>query len=301
MPASVIRNAVLALSALVIQEATASRNFIWLLTDPVNPINCDREIESFTTKQCWDYLRFRKGDLLGLMTSLRIPATLNLDNDTVFWGEYAFLLFLYRMHYPGTLWGMQEMFGRDYTSISRIHCRMVDWMHFHHVGKVVGNLEWYRTRFNDYNLAYNKFISESRHNLNPGTVPRQLSNLFGSIDGTHRPIGRLLGNGNAQHPFWNGYYHCHCLIFLTINFPDGMLVLEPVSPGYYTDLLCWNEAVILRNQLETLMNFREHQNSVRLKLYGDKILTAAFSRRHGPLFLWMTAHNSIMSGIRVTH
>ena len=57
------------------------------------------------------------------------------------------------MHYPGTLWGMQQMFGRDYTAISRVHRTMLHWLDARHRGKVVGNIEWYRTHFDSYNTA----------------------------------------------------------------------------------------------------------------------------------------------------
>ena len=70
---------------------------------------------------------------------------------------------------------------------------------------------------------------------------------------------------------WNGYYHAHGLLYLGINFPDGMTLVKMPNPGYYTDVMQWNETAF-RNDLNLIMNDRAAMYRRRLKLYGDKIL-----------------------------
>jgi hypothetical protein len=49
---------------------------------------------------------------------------------------------------------------------------------------------------------------------------------------------------NAQHLFWNGYYHCHMALWLGASFPDSMVVLENPNPGYMTDPMVWPNSIL---------------------------------------------------------
>ena len=105
-------------------------------------------------------------------------------------GEYAFLVYLYRMHYPGTLASLQNVFGQDFSQISKIFLVMVEFMDVYHRGKVIGNLRWYSNRFNNYNASTDRKIATSPSSPSPGNIPIELSNLVGFIDGTSRHINR---------------------------------------------------------------------------------------------------------------
>jgi len=73
------------------------------------------------------------------------------------------------------------------------------------------------------------------------------------VDGNStRAICRTWRQNNVQYPFWNRYYHAHCLIYLGFSFPDGMAILEPPFPGYFTDIMCWRDCTI-RYQLDDIM------------------------------------------------
>ena len=173
------------------------------------------------------------------MVACLIPPTIFIDDREVFVdGEYAFCIFLYRMHYPGTLASLQSIFGRDYTQIGKVYNAMVEFIDFHHQGKVIGNLNGYANRFNDYNRVINYKIQTSPSSPFPEMIPVELSNFFGFADGTARYIHRP--GGHMQQLFWNEYYHQHCLIYLGISFPDGMQVIELPHPGYFTDVMVWN-------------------------------------------------------------
>ena len=286
----------------------SARRMIWNLIDPVDPTNRDRRIDSFTDTDCWRHLRFRKRDLPELLRLVDLPAYINCGTDErplMVSGEYAFLLFLYRIHYPSTLALLQQPFGREYSQLSRIYTATVKWLDARHRHKVVGNIYWYRQRFDQYNASINTALARSPANPFPGTVPVYLNNLFGFIDGTARYICRPWRNNNAQFPMYNGYFHAHCMIFLGVSFPDGMVVLEPPFPGYFTDVMAWRDCHV-RHQLDILAEDRADNNLPNLKLYGDKIfttcalITAAFSLRFGPLTPWMTTMNRMMSPIRVS-
>lgn len=238
------------------------------------------------------------------MQEMQFPLFVPLNNNMSVPGEFAFLIMLWRLHYPSTLAMMQDTFGIDYTQISRIFNESISIMDGLHRHKVCGNIFWYRSRFNMYNHAISRKISSVYQNPNPGTVPVALRNLFGFIDGTSRPILRPYRHNNAQFPFWNGYYHTHCLIYLGVSFPDGMTVIEVPKPGYFTDIMFWRDCTI-RHQLDDIMIDRINRGMPRLKMYADKIfdtgplITAAYSLRHGAVSPRMLELNDIMTGIRV--
>ena len=308
LPPSIGAAALYYTAILLIAIASNARVVIWDIIDPIDKSNRDRGIQSFSEKDCWRHLRFRKEDLPELLRLSEMPGYIDcgtVDKPFLVRGEYAFLLFLYRSHYPSTLSLLQTTFGRDYSQLSRIYTATVEYLDRIHRHKVVGNIGWYRSRFDLYHFTILCAMANSAFNPVPGTIPVYLSNIFGFIDGTCRPISRPFQNNNAQFPMWNGYYHTHCMIFLGLCFPDGLVVLEPPFPGYFTDTMCWRDCV-LRHQLDEIMAERLLQNLILLKLYGDKIfvtcdlITAAFSLRNGPLAPWMTALNRLMSPIRVS-
>ena len=130
---------------------------------------------------------------------------------------------------------MQRKFGREYSQLSRIYTEVENYMDSKHRYKVVGNVEWYMDRLDIYNDIINRKIASLAVNPEPGHVPVYLNDLFGMIDGSYQKIDRPHGHDNAQHPFYNGHMHMHCLNHLGLAFPDGLLVLEPAFLGYYTD------------------------------------------------------------------
>ena len=303
LPAAV-QLAILPAIVALIAAVKGARRRAWNAVDPVNPANRNRGIGSFTEAECWRDLRFRKADLPELMGLLQFPAIIELDNRTVVNGEYAFVLMLYRLHYPSTLAMLQNPFGREYSQLSRIFNSTITLMHDLHSAKILNNTAWYRSRFNMYNYAIRKKIATSAANQFPGLVPVELRDIFGFLDGTHREICRPYGNNNAQFYFYNGYFREHVIMYLGLSFPDGMLVLDPPQPGYFTDTMQWRDS-IMQNELEAIMVERAQLNMPRLKVYADKIfnsgslITAAYSLRHGPVSPWMTTLNAIMSPIRV--
>jgi hypothetical protein len=238
---------------------------MWYPVDPVDPRNNNRRIASFTEAECWRDLRFRREDLYTVCQLLNIPPYVPCGNNMFVEGDYAFCVFLYRMHYPSTLAMLQTTFGREYSQLSRIFNSLVVLLDDNHRHKVMGNLPWYRSRFDIYNNVIRRKISTVWQNPNRGMVPIQINNICGFIDGQARKIGRPRGNNNAQYPFWNGYYHMHCILFLGVSFPDGMVVIDPPFGGYFTDVMSWRDC-FFKHQYGEIMDIRE-QNGERRYLY----------------------------------
>jgi hypothetical protein len=201
------------MGVILVQMAINESLMIWNAVDPVHPGNNNRTIASFTEAEYARDLRFKKIDLPILYRLLNFPPYIFIDNGSMVLGEYAFCLFLYRIHYTSTLAMIQTPFGRDYSQLSRILNEVVDIMDTAHRHKVMGNLAWYDLQFKMYNKAIRRKISTVRQNPFLGTVPNQINDIIGFIDGQSREVGRAHRNNNAQFPFWNGYYHMHCIIF----------------------------------------------------------------------------------------
>jgi hypothetical protein len=304
LPAGLMQLAVYQFIVLMIGHAAAMRAAAWNPLEPINKDNSNRGIDSFTEEECYRDLRFRKADLPGLLDKLGFANVVVLENGITCSGEYAMCMMLYRLHYPCTLASMQQMFGREFTQISRIFAYAIDLVFDLHADKVMGNIQWYGDRFDLYNRAYKTKIAQLPGNPVPGTVPLYLSDIFGSIDCTVNAICRPGGNQNIQNAFYNRYHHGHFIIWQGVTFPDGMVVLEGPEPGHYTDIMVWRDCM-LRQELEEVMLEREALGLPRLYLYGDKIynsgavIKAAWSLRHGPLQAWMHVQNGLMARIRV--
>ena len=232
---------------------------------PINGVNRDRGIDSFSEGQCWHFLRFRREDLHTLFDLMGFPVVITLDNGGTCSGEYAFCLMLYRLAYPTRLFTLQYVFGREYSQLSRVFKHAITWTENNHIHRVQGPriINWFAQRFDMYHQAILQKILSSPFNPNPGFVPAVLSDIGYFLDGTGLEIARLLGA--AQNPFWNGFLHGHYLIFQGLSFPDGMTLVEGAFPGYYTDIMVWN-ASVMRVTLDQIMNQRVAAGRARLKV-----------------------------------
>ena len=194
----------------------------------------------------------------------------------------------------------------------------------------MGNIAWYSERFGDYHEAVQRRIARSRYNLAPEFIPDAFRSGFAFFDGSGLEVARVLGQDNAQSPFWNGYMHGHFIFWQGISFPDGMVVIDGPFPGkltyksvdyqlivlnicfiviyiytgYYTDIMAWRDSE-MQVALEEVMVERAAAGQDRHQLYADKIyynsilVRRAYSRGNCPLQQYMLESNSIMSEIRV--
>lgn len=190
LPVGAMRDVFLRIVTHLIQGAINLRQLAWDVLDPINTAHRNRGFNSFTREESYRHLRFNHEDLPTMMEKLGFPIVFKTDAGNTCSGEYAMLLLLYRLHYPSTLAGLQKTFGRDYTQLSRIFQASITLVYSLHHGKVNGNIVWYRDRFDNYNEAICTIIGKLPNNPVPGTVPIQLNDIFGFMDGTALEICR---------------------------------------------------------------------------------------------------------------
>jgi hypothetical protein len=77
---------------------------------------------------------------------------------------------------------------------------------------VVGNLLWYEDRFPEYAEVINRKVAYSPHNPNPATIPADLYNLVGFIDGCSFPVARITTMNIVMHSYYHKYIACLYLI-----------------------------------------------------------------------------------------
>jgi hypothetical protein len=136
------------------------------------------------------------------------------DNGTSCHIEEAFLIMLYRMTSYEKFTRMQHEFGIEYTQLSRIFkCTIALLVERNHY-LLTDNLDYFVERFGEYNLAIRSKIGEA----NMVQIALDTA-LFG--DGKSLWISRP---GQFQHQVYNGDLRVHCLQFMGVTAPDGMIV-----------------------------------------------------------------------------
>jgi len=191
----------------LVAAALAVRTVVLPAYAAINTANRNRGILSFDPNDCWRLFRFRQDDLVTMFGLLNVPAVFGLSgaNAGTVSAEYALLYLLFRLHTPGVLIDGEAVWGRDYTSLSRVFHAALEWTFQNHGYKVNGNVDWYELRFDMYNAAINRKVLACPLNPVAGQVPHNLSNLFAFLDCTANEICRPGGHNNAQNAFWNGY------------------------------------------------------------------------------------------------
>jgi len=84
------------------------------------PLRLNRNIDSFTNSQCWNFFQFRKVDLYRLYNGFHFPERCILSNGINLHGEEIFLRGLYELVSGGNQFNVAEnVFGRDQSVQSR--------------------------------------------------------------------------------------------------------------------------------------------------------------------------------------
>lgn len=148
----------------------------------VNRESKNRIIDSFTDEECWHNLRFRKCELLRSFLITNFPELIICQNGVTCPGQYAFCLMLYRSAYLWYRFNVQDIFGREFSQLSRIFKFAINFMYDTHRHKVQGNLDWCADKFGLYHQAVIRRIRLSRHNHLLGFMPVELCNLFAFLD-----------------------------------------------------------------------------------------------------------------------
>ena len=151
---------------------------------------------------CDSYFRFCANELRRLYNVYRIPDEVIIGNRCKFTGEEIFLLSLHRYSYPKTYLQQVELFGREITQL----CRAFSWFNNHmyntFADKLLDNLEFWSTYFEDFCRAIHNKLS--LHGYTEDPLTDDIDNIVGFVDGTYREICRPgsgpTANGGRKDP-----------------------------------------------------------------------------------------------------
>ena len=118
-------------------------------------------------------------------------------------------MLLKQYSFPCRYSDMIPIFGRPVPELCMICNTVTDWIYAHHSHRIT---QWNRTILNPLELE--KYAEAV---FNQGAP---LSNCFGFVDGTVRPITRL---GENQRLLYNGHKRVHGLKFQSVVLPNGLI------------------------------------------------------------------------------
>ena len=126
---------------------------------------------------------------------------------------------LKRFEYPCRFSDMIHRFERSVPEMSMITTRFEKWIYDHHHNKI--------TQWNDQLLSQDHLQIYADAVANKGAA---LSNYFGFVDGTVRPICRP---GENQKVVYNGHKRVHALKFHLVSLPNDLVahLYGPVGKG----------------------------------------------------------------------
>ena len=158
---------------------------------------------------CKTEFRFEKNDVPRLLHVLQIPAVISIERCNVCPSIEALCILLKRFAYPVRYCDMVPLFGRSVPELCRIvHCM---------VNLIYENYHFRLTSWNQPFLSRENLQLYATFIHNKGAP---LSNCFGFIDGTVRPMCRPEKN---QRHVYNGHKRVHCLKFQNICLPNGLI------------------------------------------------------------------------------
>ena len=159
--------------------------------------------------ECTANLRVEKHHITRLEDALQTPAVFKCDEGTVCDGTEGLSILLKRFAYPCRYSNMIPRFGRPVPEICMINNTVMDWVydnHRHHI------MDWNQTVLSAIQLeSYTDVI------FNKGAP---LTNCFGFVDGTVRPISKP---GESQRLVYNGHKRVQGLKFQSVVVPNGLI------------------------------------------------------------------------------
>lgn len=158
---------------------------------------------------CKVEFRFKKEDIPRLKTVLTIPYEIRIKRCTSCSGLEALCILLKRFAFPVRYCDMVPLFGRSVPELCRIVYFMINFI-----------FERNHFRLTSWNQS---FLSRENLQLYANSIHDKrapLTNCFGFIDGTVRPI---CSPGTNQREVYNGHKRVHALKFQSICLPNGMI------------------------------------------------------------------------------
>ena len=243
-------------------------------------------LEDQSDQQALNKFRFDKENIYRLARSLALPDQIQLANRCICSGTDALCILLRRLVYPNRLSDLETLFGRPKSTLSLIINHTLDFIYDRH-GYLLSSLDqpWFQQEALEAYAA----------TIHAKGAP--LTNCFGFIDGTVRPICRPT---RYQRVCYNGHKRVHALKFQSIVLPNGLIghLFGPIEGRRH-------DCVLLR--LSGLMDQLEEKqwttaDGLFFALYGDP----AYPIRDYPLSPFKGAHlteeesafNQAMSSVR---
>ena len=166
-------------------------------------------LESQSEAECRANFRVEKHHIPLVEDALQIPQYFVCDQGTVCEGTEGLCMLLKRYSFPCRYSDMIPIFGRPVPELCMICNTVTDWIYAHHSHRIT---QWDRSILNPLELE--KYAEAV---FNQGAP---LSNCFGFVDGTVRPITRL---GENQRLLYNGHKRVHGLKFQSVVLPNGLI------------------------------------------------------------------------------
>lgn len=187
-------------------------------------------LEDMDEAECLREFRVRKLDITRLADALGLPLSLRSPQRTKTDRIEGLCILLKRLAYPCRYSDLIHRFGRAVPELSMIYGTVENWIYQHHHTRVT---EWNADLLNhDALQQYADAIAQK------GAA---LTNCFGFVDGTVRPICRP---GQNQKIVYNGHKRIHALKFQSLTVPNGIIahLFGPVGT-------CKNYSRTLNNNL----------------------------------------------------
>ncbi|KAK3105969.1 hypothetical protein FSP39_009829 [Pinctada imbricata] len=209
-------------------------------------------IDALNDEQFRSMFRFQREDMTRLSCALRLPTKVVCENRTVCSGIQGLCILIRRLAYPSRLEDLSHVFGRSKAELSYICNTVLNLIDSEH-GHLLENL-------NQSWLAHNQ-LDEMVDSVRRCDAP--LSNCWGFIDGTVRPICRPQEN---QRLVFNGHKRIHGLKFQSIVTPNGMIahLFGPIEGRRHV------AGMLRESGIETQMQrYMTTQNNEVYSVYGD--------------------------------
>lgn len=210
------------------------------------------DLDTLSDDECWAEFRFKKNDIHYLVDVLQLPDEIITYNRLKVDPAEGACILLKRLAYPCRYLDMVARFARPVAELCVIANHIMTFIH-----------DRWGFLLNSFNRAIVNPESLERYAMAIHARGAPLTNCWGFVDGTVRPISRP---GNNQRMLYNGHKRVHAIKFQSVATPDGLVAF---LHGPYEGRR--HDSGILRES--GLMNMlQEHsvsQNGEVMCIYGD--------------------------------
>ncbi|XP_067016499.1 uncharacterized protein [Acropora muricata] len=237
--------------------------------------------------ECLAEFRFHKSDIPVLLDILQLPQTFVCRQGTKCDGIEGICIALRRAAYPCRYSDLIPRFGRPVAELSMISNLVLDTIYQQHHHRIT---QWNNT------VLSPELLETYAHAVHQKGSP--LSNCFGFIDGTVRPICRPREN---QRIVYNGHKRVRALKFQSVALPNGLIanMYGPVEGKKHDSSMLTDSGLL--HQLEHHAFSRAGEP---MALYGDPAyplrVHLQVPYRCAGMTPQMEEYNKAMSAVRIS-